>query len=533
MGQPRITSGLRWAALLLIAIPLPILCGLFAIRWLCSAQEESVAPPPSVPPATALFRDWPNKRPDIVLMLTGEEHGYLQPCGCSRPQLGGLARRYNFLHSLRDRGWPVIALDLGDMFDDPKHRGPQAALKYRTSMEALNLMGYNGVALGQYETASPTLLDTLVEYALNYPTPPVMAANLLNKSDKDNPEDNFLGAVKSGLVTSGTNGMPRVGVIAIMGPSVVKQVPQQKPAPQFSKTTEELPVELRKLQPQKPDLLVLLYQGSAAEAKACALKFPQFHVILCLTAESEPSDRAERVGDTLIIGVGHKGRYVGVVGAFKTNRPKQPFEFHYQLAALGEDFETPEGKSNPVMELMEKYAETVKHGNYLAKYPQRKHPLQVEYPEATYIGSQACQKCHEHAYAIWKKTPHAHAYHSLETAKHPAQRQYDGECVVCHVVGFGYLGGFTDEAKTPKLKNVGCESCHGPGSLHASGNRQAKMLALMNPFKPKSGESPDEASKRQFLVDQSCQHCHDQDNDVQWDFKKKWPKIAHPEPIEE
>src|SRR5262249_49755890 len=162
--------------------------------------------------------------------------------------------------------------------------------------------------------------------------------------------------------------------------------------------------------------------------------------------------------------------------------------------------------------------------------PQRKHPLQVEFPEATYVGSQACEKCHANAYAIWQKTPHAHAYHTLETAKSPGQRQYDGECVVCHVTGFGYVSGFSNEEKTPTLKDVGCESCHGPGSLHASGNRKPKMLALMNPFKAKEGESAEEASKRQFLIDQSCQQCHDQDNDVHWDFKKKWPKIAHPEP---
>src|SRR5262249_5915500 len=147
-----------------------------------------------------------------------------------------------------------------------------------------------------------------------------------------------LGAVKSGVVSGGKDGQPRVGVIAIVGPTVAKEVPQQNPAPHFSKTTDELPAELKKLQPQKPDLLVLLYQGSMAEAQACAVKFPQVNVILCLSAESEPSYRAERVGDTSIISVGHKGRYVGVVGAFKTPRAKQPFDLRYQLAALGEEF---------------------------------------------------------------------------------------------------------------------------------------------------------------------------------------------------
>src|SRR5262245_25400517 len=50
-----------------------------------------------------LFRDWP--KPDFVLMLTGEQHGYVLPCGCSSPQYGGLERRYNFLQTLKEKGW--------------------------------------------------------------------------------------------------------------------------------------------------------------------------------------------------------------------------------------------------------------------------------------------------------------------------------------------------------------------------------------------------------------------------------------------
>src|SRR5687768_3461825 len=41
-----------------------------------------------------MFAGWDN--PDFVLCLTGQTHGYLQPCGCSDPQYGGLARRWQF-----------------------------------------------------------------------------------------------------------------------------------------------------------------------------------------------------------------------------------------------------------------------------------------------------------------------------------------------------------------------------------------------------------------------------------------------------
>ena len=38
-------------------------------------------------PKERLFRDWP--KPDLIVMISGEQHGYLDPCGCSRPQIGG------------------------------------------------------------------------------------------------------------------------------------------------------------------------------------------------------------------------------------------------------------------------------------------------------------------------------------------------------------------------------------------------------------------------------------------------------------
>src|SRR5438105_3846482 len=34
---------------------------------------------------------------DLCLILSGQMYGYLQPCGCSRPQVGGLERRFELM----------------------------------------------------------------------------------------------------------------------------------------------------------------------------------------------------------------------------------------------------------------------------------------------------------------------------------------------------------------------------------------------------------------------------------------------------
>jgi hypothetical protein len=94
-------------------------------------------------------------------------------------------------------------------------------------------------------------------------------------------------------------------------------------------------------------------------------------------------------------------------------------------------------------------------------------------------------------------------------------RQYDPDCVSCHVTGFGYKGGFEDEVKTPHLFGNGCENCHGPGSLHAGQPGNAifrKPLVLSMEDKDKVG--------------QTCMKCHDLDNDPHFDISK-WEKIKH------
>src|SRR5207342_2617091 len=124
-------------------------------------------------------------------------------------------------------------------------------------------------------------------------------------------------------------------------------------------------------------------------------------------------------------------------------------------------------------------------------YIQTKHPMQVA-PVAgmpTFVGSEACKSCHKSEYKVWEKSGHSHAHDTLvKQAKHPSLRQYDPECIVCHTVGFGYQSGFVNEDKTPKLKNVGCESCHGPGSDHIKAEKEAHDNAadwykVMNPWK--------------------------------------------------
>jgi hypothetical protein len=516
-------------ALLLAVLVLTIALGaigLIAARWLRPAQEApasaSSAAEITPEPGQHLFRNWP--KPDVAVVLSGQQYGYLQPCGCSEPQKGGLARRFNMMQLLRQHGWPVVAGDLGDI---AQGSGPhtvlrQTLLKYRKSMDAHRLLGYSGVGIGANEmSASLPLFQALGEYALNERSPRVLSANLKDKENK------FPEMVGSTIVSAGQDGAPRVGFVGIVGPSVAKR--SQDPDARFEAEEKVLPSALAALQQQGAELLVLLYQGSVEEAKACAQQYPRFHVILRLNAEEEPSAQPDQVGNTLIVGVGHKGRYVGVVGAYRSKVPSPSFQLRYQLVALDPEYETPEGKEkeNPIHALLQSYAEEVRKGNYLAEYIQNaRHPVQIDFPNATYVGSAKCQKCHEAEYAIWEASPHPHAYEALEKAKRPTLRQYDGECVRCHVIGFGYASGFRNEKDTPLLKGVGCESCHGPASLHVAQHKDKQLRAVLNPWKRTANNNAQALANR---IQDMCQKCHDPDNSTNFKFQKYWEqmKIKH------
>jgi hypothetical protein len=276
---------------------------------------------------------------------------------------------------------------------------------------------------------------------------------------------------------------------------------------------------------------------------ACAEAFPQFPLIVALDDTDEPrsdplyATNPKTGAKTMLVSIGHKGKYVGVVGVFRTGQAGQPFELKYQLVEMGEEFMTPKGKeaNQPIVKLMEEYTAELKRENYLGQYPQIPHPNQAtaKGKAPTYVGSERCTDCHKSAGEVWEKTPHSHAYKTLVDAKQPSNRQYDPECIVCHTVGFSYNGGFTTAEKTAKLKNVGCESCHGPGSLHVNAPNNVDLQLSMNPWKAPAGETEVAKGRRIRRIDDYCQKCHDPENDVNWSFERNWPKIAHPSPPEE
>lgn len=106
--------------------------------------------------------------------------------------------------------------------------------------------------------------------------------------------------------------------------------------------------------------------------------------------------------------------------------------------------------------------------------PRGRTPSATPAPQAAlqYAGSFACKACHEPAMTAWLSTRHAHALDSLKAKK----RDGDPNCVGCHVTGYMRPGGTTDvKVATARLRDVGCEACHGPGAEHAAAPSKANV----------------------------------------------------------
>ena len=85
----------------------------------------------------------------------------------------------------------------------------------------------------------------------------------------------------------------------------------------------------------------------------------------------------------------------------------------------------------------------------------------------TYVGSEACQNCHDAQYDRFKSyAKKAQSYdHIMKLRKGLSEAEFE-QCLECHTTGYGKPGGFRSEQETPHLKEAGCEVCHGPGSIH-------------------------------------------------------------------
>ena len=463
------------------------------------AEKRPVKPklPDPVEQNGPIFKGWP--KPKLALVFTGEQLGYIEPCGCAglENQKGGLRRRATFLKQRRKEGWPVVAFDNGGLIS---RFGPQQEIKYRNTVDGLNKMGYKAVAFGTDDLKLPA--GALLSAVANADIFVSANAGLFDINAGDVPRYRVIEA-----------GGMKIGVTAVFGDRFQKQV--QNEEIDFLPAKQALDEVVPKLKKAKCDVYVLLAHATMDETIALAKQFPIFNIAVMAHGAYEPPHEPEKIegSKTMLIEVGHKGMYAIVVGYFDDQRTPM----RYQRVPLDHRFIDDPGMDELMADYQTELQQLGWEGLGLRPAP---------HPDGKFVGSKACATCHEKEYAIWKDTPHSHATDTLLHVKPP--RQFDPECISCHATGwepqkfFPYESGYDSLESTPGLAGSGCENCHGPGSAHVKAEKGSDKSLQKRLREALQATATSKEAQRD-----SCQRCHDIDNSPKFDFDSYWEKIAH------
>lgn len=109
-----------------------------------------------------------------------------------------------------------------------------------------------------------------------------------------------------------------------------------------------------------------------------------------------------------------------------------------------------------------------------------------------YVGNSKCRLCHRKFFLGRKNDPHDSAMKNLAKLGHDKTPQ----CLPCHSTGYGVPTGFLSIEKTPRLSNVQCEGCHGPGNIHVKLIKKKKRGGFLA-----GQDSPD-------ILKTMCTKCH-------------------------
>jgi hypothetical protein len=450
-------------------------------------------------------------QPWVALLVTGDQFGYLEPCGCTglANQKGGLIRRDTLLQQIRNKGWNVVPLDAGNQVRRP---GRQSELKFARTAEALKLMGYQAVGLGP-DDLNLSATDLLLSFSDIDPKQksPFVSANVVVY------EESFLETLK--VLSIGDR---KIGVTAFLGVEESKQVQNVdvslvdpvEPVAKAARQMEELGVRFK----------VLIAHASLEESAQVAKAVPKFDLVITSGGFGEPTYKPEAIEGTpsQMVQVGVKGMHAGLIGLY--DDPNQPLR--YQRIALTDQFPD----SQRITELFQRYQEELQltglDGLGL-------RPL-MHSSNRRFVGSDKCGECHTKAFEIWKGTPHSHATDSIV---HPPERSeiarhFDPECLSCHVTGWNpqkhypYTSGFVGLEVSRHLVGNGCENCHGPGAEHSAAEEGASPAdpTMLTRLREEMRLPLDRARDK-------CLECHDLDNspDFHQDgaFEKYWNQVKH------
>jgi len=449
-----------------------------AFRQVAGPTAAQAQSPPAPANAPVSSTPTPPAVPRALIFYTSEQRGYLEPCGCSKPMIGGIARRARYFARLPAEV-SSLKVDNGDLIEVPDR---QHELKAEALAQFYQKAGYDAVNLGEKDFM---LGFGYLRYLQRLSNVAFLSANVMRGENKAAFEPYTVRPVRWG------SGSLPVAIVGLLSQAYAKQVAQWNP----DLTVADPSAALDKLKPEleaKAKFVLLLFHGELEDARALVRSRPWVNV--AVTAHEAEEYRAQPVteGGTMLVNAGQKGKHIGQV-EIKSTADGEPVPELLAPVPMEETI----GDDPATRDILRQYLSHVASENLLAAVPKQKSPN-----GQAFAGTANCLKCHAKPHQVWTKSAHAHAFRTLVNVGHQA----DPDCVGCHVVGLEFQGGFRTIAQTPQFKDVGCEACHKPQASHAR-----KPAA----FKPKKVGAT------------ACANCHVPDHSPGFEFARYWAKIKH------
>lgn len=411
----------------------------------------------------------------ITVLYTGNTQSYLEPCGCYPGQSGGIARRATLIEEIKKQEKPVLLLDAGGMFE-----GGNALdqLRAKVYIEAMNVIGYDAILL------SPTELQF---------------------------GDQFLGEITTEfqLPFISTNDPPLWQNDKLVQPRLRKKIQENEflvlgvsylPDRSLQSLIENLKRQIAAGTGNQSSV-ILLSALDKGDNRQIAHQLKEIDFIIS-TNPKERGRQYETVGKTVIVYCTPHGETLGKID-LKLNEAGEISTYNVQELFMDETV----SDQPTVRSILETFYGKIAADETLQALgkPLFTNESLEQDSENYYVGSNSCSVCHQPEFKQWQSTRHAFAFNTILKA----QKHFHPDCVSCHVVGFGYETGYTIQADQNHFRNVGCETCHGPGGKHIA--------------------KPSRRNIRAKVEKEICLECHNQKHSPGFEnrFKIALPKVDH------
>lgn len=399
----------------------------------------------------------------FVIAWNYDTSGYLETCGCSSHQLGGLGRRATKLAQLRQQQ-DVLAIEGAHFIETA---GEFQLFKGETVVRALNAMHYNALALGVREAQQgPDALRRLAELA----EMPVLCANL-EVAGQPWAERSTIASI-SGV---------RVGITAVSQPEFASF--ELLEGVRFTDPRAALDAELHGLR-RSCDLTVVCLEGETTWVHQLATDYQTQADLFLSGIRQDASASLEWQPEPPLLNNYLYGKYLGLVTV-------DPLPDGFQLSGMTINLDDSLADDAAITAILDQ--------DYKAQLKERFFTtIKVDLTQL-YLPPDSCEPCHPEAYASYMDSGHAQALTTLLNA----DQLYNPDCMRCHVVY---------DPQRDELQAMNCVLCH------TNITEQHLWDAATGKVQPP--EQPATAYTYEW-----CSQCHDEMNSLR--FQQAWPQMVH------